>query len=318
ARFWFQGNYGERWTYFMRFDGQGRATDVLGEQDVTVNGLTEIDNSWLRYKISDTAGLKFGVFASVFNREQASLPSDKLAQDNSPTATVFDTAVFEGFQLDWSWSKRLNTYWVISNGQRSTYRSFSDPANADIALTQHTELLLAGDWAQFTGFTSPCCSDFGMKIGGTVDWEENRLAAGQETDIFYLGGEISLAGNGWMFWSTIHYWKTNWKSPVKVDDMGFVLMGSRYLNPHLEWYGRYDAVLPGSGRATLNDDFRTATTGLTYYPKPGYNYLKLGFEINYFLDPSTNTLVSPSNSIMLLDSPEGDQWAGSFQVSWVF
>jgi hypothetical protein len=318
-RLWIIGNFYEDWTFFMRHDFKGNASRRVGAVDQEVNGLSELDQYWGRYAFSENVGLKVGMFASILNRQMYTSPHLIITTDQPPVATLFDTAIFEGVELQWNVTDCYRTWWIASNGQRSVNRAFTSPENAEVALSHHGELLLAGDWSQLISFTGQPGNDFAAKLGGSLHWEENREIAGrQDTDIFQLAGELSAEGDGWSCFSTIHYWRTNFKSDFPVEDMGFEVLLARYLTRCIEAYGRFDAVYPDSDRVTNSDDFRTITTGLAWYIYPPTSNVKVNVELSYFLDPTTNTLVSPSNSLGLLSSPRGDQFAVTTQLGIVW
>jgi hypothetical protein len=324
ARLWFGGKAFGDWGYFVRGDFRGIASQAVGETDpafTTVGGRFQLDSYFLSYgTLFDTFSFKIGQFPSNLHREQFTEPHAKATQDNSPMATVFDTAVFQGIEFNWNPGRWRNT-WVVSNGQRAVSRSFNDPRNAEIALSQHTEFFLAGDpipaWMQLYSFTGRPGDEFVAKLGGSLHWEKGRESApGVSFDILQAGAELSMEGDGWYTFARGDYWQTTWRSQGNpVDDWGFGLQGGFYPVRKHEVYGRIDGVFPDKERED-NGRFRTLTLGWTYYPidGPGFENIKFGIETSYFFDPVAGSLVSPSNSLGLLASPEGDQFAISAEV----
>ncbi len=61
-------------------------------------------------------------------------------------------------------------------------------------------------------------------------------------------------------------------------------------------------------RPVENDDFRTLSTGINYYPHPHTDNIRIGTEAIYMFDAEADSIVEPNTFNSIQASPAGDQW----------
>ena len=103
-----------------------------------------------------------------------------------------------------------------------------------------------------------------------------------------------------------------------VEDIGFVIQGGAWVARHFEVYSRCDMTIPDRDRPIENDDFRTISTGLNFYPIPRTDSLKWGAEVLYMFDAESDSIVEPNTFSSVRASPDGGQWVvrTQAQVHW--
>jgi hypothetical protein len=172
-----------------------------------------------------------------------------------------------------------------------------------------------GDWGRFNNFTSRPGSDFAWQLNAAFHVQEGKGDAGDPNDegsddVFLLMLESSMEGDGWNFYASGYYRETDGPSTggFNVKDLGFVLQGGAWITEHFEWYSRYDQVIPDNDRPAENEDFRTFSTGINWYPLPHTDNIRFGVEGVYMFDAEADSIVEPNTFNSIQASPKGDQW----------
>ena len=88
---------------------------------------------------------------------------------------------------------------------------------------------------------------------------------------------------------------------------GFVIQGGHWVAKHFEVYGRFDMTIPDSDRDVLDEDFRTLTAGLNFYPFPETDNVKFSLEGLYMFDAESESIVEP-NELASVRAAADDQF----------
>lgn len=321
ARLWFRGDINEATSYYIRGQFSGEKKSIFSEEPV--NGVFELDRAYVNFALSDTYSLRVGQQVSEMSRENEHAPQDQLGVNASATDSVFGLGGFKGIQLharfdDWrAWT-------TFSDGSRNTDTDWNDPDQAYFGLTGKVDYKLAGDWSQFTDFTSFRGSDFGAMLGVGAHWENGAVAGdpAKSVALVQFVTELSFEGDGWNVYGALHWAHDDFQVSDPANDFGVVLQGGYFVADDVEVFARYDAVFPDPARA---DDpqqrggiFQTATAGLNYYLIPESNAVKISADAQYFFDPEADSLVQPSTRTTVRASDRGGQYALRVQLSVKF
>jgi hypothetical protein len=304
ARINFQGNIFDDFGYWVRFNGDEFATDPF------------FDALMGMWYINDDTTLVVGQFPSLLTRDQG-IPLDKLmVLESSPTNYTFDPFGFQGVMLGYH-TPRVVYRGIIHDGYLSFNNSPYDTASANWAFAGQVVGMAVGDendWARFNNFTSRPGSDFAWQLNGAFTVQEGSAHGGgpdvEASDDMFLGiVESSMEGDGWNIYGSGYYRHTDPTVGGKsVDDIGFVVQGGAWVSKHFEVYSRFDMTIPDDDRPTENDDFRTITTGVNFYPIPRTDSIKWGAEVLYMFDAEADSIVRPNTFSSVRASPDGGQW----------
>ncbi len=272
--------------------------------------------------INDDTTLVVGQFPSLLTRDQG-IPLDKLmVLESSPTNYTFDPFGFKGVMVGYHFP-RLVLRGIIHDGYRSFNNSAYDEDSADWAVAGQVVGMAVGDegdWDRFNNFTSRRGSDFAWQLNGSFLLQEGAShsddpVGGGSDDVFLGIFESSLEGDGWNLYGSAYYRDTDPSDgSISVKDWGFVLQGGAWVAKHFEVYSRFDITMPDDDRLTENDDFRTLTAGVSFYPFPHTDNIKIGAEVLYMFDAEADSIVTPNTFSSVRASPADDQWVFRTQV----
>ncbi len=274
--------------------------------------------------VNENTTLVFGQFPSLLTRENGT-PVDKLtAIEATPTNFTFSPFGFKGVMLGYH-TPRLHFRAIINDGYRSSGNSYFEEPSANWAVAGQVLGMAVGDdddWQRFNNFTSRPGSDFAWLLNGSFFVQEgasNLDPDGKESDDLFLGiVESSMEGNGWNLYASGYYRRTDSSTEgFEVDDLGFVLMGGLWVSEHFEVYSRFDMTIPDDDRLLENDDFRTVTSGVNYYPLPHTDNIKISTDLVYMFDAEADSIVQP-NVFSSVRAGSDDQWVfrTGAQIRW--
>jgi hypothetical protein len=269
------------------------------------------------YTFNKDTTLVVGSVPSILNRENGQ-PQDKLLSlESTATNYAFDPFGYKGIMLGHH-TPRLVFRGILNDGYRSFANSAFADASADWAFAGQVQGMAVGDegdWARYNNFTSRRGSDFAWMLNAAFHVQDGKGDASDPNDngsddVFLLMLESSMEGNGWNFYASGYYRETDGPSTagIKYKDLGFVLQGGAWVSKHFEWYSRYDKVISDNDRPVENEDFRTLSTGINYYPFPHTDNIRFGLEGVYMFDAEAYSIVEPNVFNSIQASPKGDQW----------
>ncbi len=305
ARVNFKGYIYEDFGYWARLQADEFANDPIFDALM----------GW--YNFDENTTLVAGQFPSILNRENG-IPLDKLlALESTATNYAFDPFGYKGVMLGYH-TPKLVFRGIINDGYRSISNSAFAEDSAEWALAGQVLGMAAGDqgdWGRFNNMTSRRGEDFAWQLNAAFHVQDGKGDASDPNDegsddVFLLMLESSMEGNGWNFYASGYYRETDGPSTagIKYKDLGYVLQGGVWVSKHFEWYSRYDQVIPDNDRLVENEDFKTFSTGINWYPFPHSDNIRFGVEGIYMFDAEADSIVEPNTFNSIQASPEGDQW----------
>ena len=176
--------------------------EISGRVRFTFNrstGAAGLDQAYGNFNLPDQYKLRVGQFGLPLFRDEYISADKQLAVNSSPTNILFNQGQVQGLQL----SREFDVwrFWTaFTDGLRSGNTDFTNPKEADFAITGRAEWKIAGDsWARFDDYTSFPGSDFAAMFGFAAHTEQgSQLASGQFVDqLVYLTSDLGLEGDGW-------------------------------------------------------------------------------------------------------------------------
>lgn len=244
-----------------------------------------------------------------------------LAADESVVNVIFGQDRSQGVLAQYQ-GDELRFWLGFGDGLRSANTDLEQDT-ADWAFTGRGEFKFAGDWTTFGRFTSARAGDFAGKAGLAAHYQgsENEPSSIDSKLLAYTA-DVMLKGDGWNAFAAFVGQNTDVDGGATNDDFGIVAQGGIHLSDEVELFGRYDVVIPDSGRAQ-DDNFSTLTAGFNYYLYG--NAAKFTLDAQYFFDATTDNELVTANinngrlkRIGLLPSGEDGQVAirAQFQILW--
>ena len=235
-------------------------------------------DSWIKFKLNEEWSVKLGVFMLPFTRE--SLVSDKyqLAVDRTLLDYRLGLARSQGVEFTWArGGKRV--FLAASNGSLPTNgipAAGTNPTppwaalsqDAEWALTARAEILLEGNWAQFTQFTSPIGSENSTMVGVAIHGQQGERtgSTGRKQDQYGITADLSMNFDGMSFFlsGTMHNQKNVTGNILNADWVGYIAQASTYMTDTTELFMRFEGG--GVRQNTMGgDDLHILTSGVNWY-----------------------------------------------------
>lgn len=284
------------------------------EGDIARNsGAFILTDAFGRYQWDNGVHVRWGQFKIPLLREQLVSDTLQLTVERSVTDQVFNQSRSQGLEFGYT-DKKWRLVGSLSDGINQLNTDFT-AESADFGLTGRAELLFAGeDFKRFDDFTSWKGADYAGMIGAAIHWQSGGETGGTtDRDVTEATIDVSVEGNGWNAFVE-GVWRNIDAPGSEADDFGIVAQGGIFATEQLEFFARYDVVIPDVG-----DNFNSVTAGLNYYVSPKSHAVKFTADAVYYLDPTTdNPLISQNTGTPVLTDPEGDQVALRLQLQVVF
>lgn len=295
----FNGGFQTRRTR-LHFDGKiNKDWDFRVQGDFNRSGgsFTLLD-AYARYNFANGFKVQWGQFKLPLLREELVSNAYQLAADRSLTNNVFTQSRSQGVALSYeteSWRATgavsdglasLNTDNSLTAQVRENTSSFRVAGEAEWAITGRFEYLFAGNWKQFSDFTSPKGADFGALLGLAGHYQqskdtENALDLDRDTVVYTA--DIGFKGDSWNINGafigryTKFYGNTAALASNEFHDFGGKVEGGWRFAENDEFFARWDAIFVDSERLTTGDNNFHFVTG-------GYNHYFAGHAAKFTLD----------------------------------
>lgn len=260
-------------------------------------GTFGLEEASVGYKWDNGFTAKWGQFKLPFLKEESMSSAKQLTVDRSLTNEVFNQDWSQGIELSYT-DEAFRAFFAFSDGFGSRNTSFGgDPA--DYALTGRVEFMWAGDWNQYSEFTSKRGSPYFGAIGAAAHFEDSPDVKGTvagNTESFLYTVDAMTKGDGWNLYGAFigSHIETAAAAAPSFDDFGFVVQGGVYLTDDFEIFLRWDAIIPDGDRTngtavarSGNDMFNTATGGFNYYLHG--HAAKFTLDLQYNIDNPSDT-----------------------------
>lgn len=289
-------------------------------------------DAWIRYRASDQVSWRAGVFMLPFTRESLVVDERQLTVERSLIDHRLGLSRSSGVEVTWL-GEGIRAFGAISNGSgvlRGADAASINPTppwgamlpDTDWSITGRVELLLEGDWGQFTQFTSPMGSDRAVMLGVAVHGQHSERDGnpGQVSNIkvdqwgITADLSIQLDGASFMASGTWHHQKSLATSIPTVDWIGVVLQGSTYVSSDTEVFLRWEAG--GAKQSSMGGaNVNILTAGTNWYLED--HGLKIttdfGWSFGKISDSMRNTMVGWRD-----DANWNGQWVLRTQMQLAF
>jgi len=298
------------------------------------SGNVSFDDAWFAYKLNDDWKIQLGQFKPQFIREESVGGFSQLAVERSYLADYFTIDYTQGAELSYTGSDRFRAFVAVHDGSYAANTEFNAD-RTETALSGRAEFLLAGDWRQFSDFTSFSGNKLGILVGIGAAYEIGERGRGTANpDVLKYSADVSAEFGGANLFAAFYgqQFDDNDKAglPTNLDDanqIGFVVQGGVFLIPDkFELFARYEWIdfdgayyrssgggtQGGTGDLAGNDDLSLVTVGGNWYFKK--HNAKFTVDLVWALDP-----VPVGNSgAGILASSEDDQVSLRSQLQFVF
>jgi hypothetical protein len=280
-----------------------------------------------QYEFEGTDGLffRFGQFKAPLTWEELVDPEFQLAGERSVANEMFSGQWVQGIMLGYE-AESFRGYFSVNDGLISAGTGFNQGGEADVGLTVRGEFKFAGDWAQFTDFTSWRNSDYAGKVGAAFHWETFGDSAPVDGGAAHPAGapapvnggsniangslivytiDTAIEGNGWnasaaFYGSWIDGDPASGVGPLaedNFDDYGVYVQGGIFLTEQIEAFARWDAIFLDDDRISgggIDDDINFLTFGANYYVIPESHAIKASLELLWALNDTTALWGTPA------------------------
>ena len=239
--------------------------------------------------------------------------------DYSPTNNVFSPGRIQGVYLNYTGSE-FRAWGAFDDGVLTANTDYLSPIEADYALTGRAELKFAGDWDQFDDLNSFRNSEIAAKLGGAFHWQSGGNTVDTiDADILLATIDLCLEGNGCTAYASGIYRSIDAAGAATLNDWGFVVQGGYFVTEKWELFARYDVSHPDDGsRPGDQTAFNTFTLGANYFLIPDSEAVRFGFDICYFPDNQSESIVSPSTETGVLADDQDGQINLRAQIQMLF
>jgi hypothetical protein len=239
--------------------------------------------------------------------------------DYSPTNNVFSPGRVQGVFFNYT-GNEFRTWGAFDDGALTANSDYLSPREADYALTGRAELKFAGDWDQFDDLNSFRNSEFAAKLGGAFHWQSGGHTVDTiDADILLATIDLCLDGNGFAVYASGIYRSIDAAGAPTLNDWGFVIQGGYFITEKWELFARYDVSLPDDGsRPGDQTAFNTFTLGANYFLIPDSEAVRFGFDVCFFPDNQSESIVSPSTETGVLADDQDGQINLRAQVQLLF
>lgn len=298
---------------------------IEGEFSKSGGGFSLLD-AFANHKFDESWSSRIGQFKLPILREETISDTYQLTVNRSVANDIFSQkrshAVQLGYQTD-AWQFRAD----VSDGLNSLNTDYTNPTEADYAVTARVDIKGGGTWKDFDQFTNWRGNSNMWLLGVAVHYQHDGNTAAsppvavQQQRIMYTM-DFGYYGNGWNFYAAgIGRHLDPDSGGSALDDFGAVVQGGIFVSDHHELFARWSGVFADSSR-TNDDVFNEITAGMNWFPFVKTHAVKFTGDVVWFPNATTsNDLVAgfaASNNIGLRPSSEDNQFAVRLQFQWVF
>ncbi len=284
-------------------------------------GANTLDDAFATYAFDNGVVFKAGQFRMPLLREELVLETRQLGSERSAMNSVFNQGRSQGVQIsqqldDWRWA------FAFHDGINTANTEFNSMAEAEYALTTRAEFLLHGDdWDRFNDFTSFIGDDMGVMAGVAAHWQSSGQDATMlpVSGLFQLTGDLSVEGDGWNAFVAAVWRHIDPRGAGRdLDELGIVAQAGLYLTPVWEGFARVDLVVPDDDRGPGATELTTITVGVNHYLIERSHAARITFDMQYFSQQQSLTIVPANPAVGLLADTNEGQWNFRGQLQLAF
>lgn len=303
------------WTYKIAyyFDYTGDAEFYTAPFTPT-NGPVLAD-AWIAKDLGSGFSVTAGQFQSTFNSSLEIDAGDLQFIDRSTVSYFFNLGYTQGVKLAWD-SEPLRVQALYNNGPYSANQPFGPGSPpADYGLGARVDWKIAGTWEQFKDQQSWRGEQFGLRLGGAVEWDKTNSLGGVSSFMATVDAAADFGGANLFAAAYAFDPQGNGQTPL-----GFEVGGGIFVSDECELVARYEyGDLDGQSTAITGNVFSAVTTGANWYFSR--NRAKLQGSFGYAFDPIIAgqwTKEGAENNWLQDASGEEGQWMIQAQVSVSF
>jgi hypothetical protein len=274
-----------------------------------------LQDAWAKYTWDNGFYARAGQYKLPLLREELVSDTFLLAVDRSAVNATFTQNRSQGAGVGYAqndWRVMAD----ISDGLNTLNTDFTDPTEADFAITGRGEWKFAGDdFKRFDDMTSWKGNSYAGMLGAAAHYQTGgNTGFTIDRDVLEATVDCSVEGNGWNAFVE-GVWRQTKVPGTTTNDYGVVVQGGYFITDQIEAFGRYDVIIPDVG-----SNFNSFTVGANYYIAPHSHAFKLTGDIVYYADSTTGTpILSGTNTgINLLPETDAGEVAVRLQLQVLF
>jgi hypothetical protein len=238
----------------------------IGQQ---INDSVNVDDVFFEYNYGSGLSVRAGQFKPNFLKEESNNDPFTLGVERGVVNSVFSQGRAQGVSFQFTPADELDFFFDITNGFRSKGNDFTDPDNAEYALTGRGNWRFAGSAADLVDYTSKVGSAFAGQAGLALHWQQGTESAGQfpggtnafpRQDLFAYTADVQVEGGGLGGYAAVVGTNINSNGGANLVDgnaLGFTAQGSWRWDAAPEVFVKYDGLYLGglNGNNQLGADF---------------------------------------------------------------
>lgn len=208
--------------------------------DFGSSGSLTLLDAYIQKKFDNGWAMTVGQFKTGFLREELVSASKQLTADRSLVNAEFGQGRSQGIKFSYSGDQFRGSF-AATNGLRDTNGRAIDE-DTELSLAGRVEMLAAGNWGQFSDFTSSRGSEYGALIGLGAFYERDEfgtVSMTDQTEQIGLTLDASIESDGWNFFVAGIYRQLD-NDATDQDQYAFVVQGGYYFQDDLEGFLRYE------------------------------------------------------------------------------
>ncbi len=284
-------------------------------------GLGVLEDAYADWKFTDQFSLRFGQFKPSLIREENVSSSKQLFSERSTLTETIDQDFTQGLEFKYSADRWRAMFALNDDLNKGDNTAFNSPTEADYSFSVRAEMLL-GDvsWGQFKQFTSFRASEAGGMIGIAGHHQSSgstnpSFSPTTSTSVGTL--DFSWVDDGWNFFAA-GIWRGIDNGTTTFDDYMVVVQGGVFVTDEDEIFARWDSIFPDAANGATSQDFASIGAGWNHYVIPESHAAKFTVDAVYYLDATTQSIVTTSDGKGLLPDSEGGQLAITAQMQILF
>lgn len=285
------------------------------------SGAAGLEDSYLKWKLSDTVSIKAGQYKIALLREENISSTRQLATDRTSVNELYNQDFNQAIELNIT-EDNWRFIGSINDGFRSRNTYFTSPTEADIGLTARGEIKFGeAGWSDYKQFTSWKGAEGGLMLGGAVHHQvmgNTNPSTTPDTSMTTATIDASLLGDGWNMYAA-GVWRTMDTGTMSLTDAGYILQGGFFVSESDEFFARWDLITPSDDNLIIpgtsgNSDFNVFTVGWNHYVIPESHAAKFTLEAQVYPDATTESIVSIRGNILPDSTSDQIAITAQFQV----
>jgi hypothetical protein len=285
------------WKYKISGDF-GRGSTDGGGADL------DLKDAFITHVCNENFSVTVGQFKNPYLRETLVSSFQQLAVDRSIVDRAFTNDRSQGVMVTWQ-ADAFKVMGAFTDGAQTEDTPWETEDTEVGGFTARAEWMAAGNWDQFTDFTSWQGEQFGFLLGGAFHFERDEFGttSGPETETWAFTVDASAEFGGGNIYGAFMYENNDDDATTDDDNWGAVVQGGIFLAQDWELFGRFewlDADTEGT------DELAILTVGVNkYFAKHAVKWTTdVGWAFNEVV--AGNTLNTNAQSLGYIEDDTAD------------